>query len=110
MNTSGALDSEIDVAPRMLMRGAAPIVPDACSTFTPGTRPSSTSVTFVIGALEFTSFASMLATTAPCAARDWLPTVPVTTIASSSVALALRAKSTTSVPPSVSVTVFWPGV
>ena len=68
MKTSGAFESEIDVAPRMLMRGAVPEVPEAVCTLTPATRPSRTCVTLATGASAVRVLASIVATTAPCAA------------------------------------------
>ena len=69
MKTSGALEREIDAAPRMLMRGAVPVVPEPVVTFTPATRPSSTCVTVETGATVVTSLALIVETTAPWAAR-----------------------------------------
>jgi hypothetical protein len=76
----------------------APLVPDAVVMETPGARAYSSSLTSSTGALAITSDASMLATTAACAARIWFPAVPVTMTSFSATAWAASTTSTVTMP------------
>ena len=80
MNTSGSLDSEIEDAPRIRMRGAAPVAPDPCVTVTPGSFDWRTSAIAAFGTARINSCVLSTATCAGCERRVCSPPVPVTTI------------------------------
>ena len=102
-NTSGLLARLMDACPRIVIRESEPVVPEAWVIETPVVRPVMSSVMPRTGALARMSAPSMLATTAGCALRSWLPAVPVTTTCSSAVACGAMATSIV-IAPAANVT------
>ena len=103
MMSSGSLESEIELEPRIRMREPAPISPAAVCTTTPGTRELSASERLLTAALGIAAL-SIVAVGAPFSRfrSDW--PVAVTVIASSVVAALDMAKSAVTVEPTVMMT------
>ncbi len=99
---SGSLLALIEVPPRMRNCAPDPGSPLFCVIWTPATRPSIISLTFVITPTSASS-ASTSATEPVMASRRWLP-YPVTTISVRTVARVCSEKSAVVVAPAVTVT------
>ena len=101
--TSGSLESDSELAPRMRIDGDAPVLPFPWMICTPGVRACSSSVTFVTGEVATTESAFTVLMTLPTSRRDCSPVAVVTTVSSCSVDLDSCTSPTTS-PPSATVT------
>jgi hypothetical protein len=105
MISSGSLEREIELAPRIRICCAVPVVPDEAVTDMPGTRAVSRSWRLDTGADSTIEAAFTDATTAEFARRSTAPAVPVTTTSSSATAEVESRKSAAAAAPAATVTV-----
>ena len=105
-NTIGSFDCVSEAFPRMWMRMPSPARPEVAIAWTPGSRPCSSSEALLIGA---NLGGSIVATELPSRLTSVAPAVPVVTTACSEIADCESEKSTVTVWPAATVSVFEPG-